>query len=141
MPLRSAGITLPAKMIEMFYTFDKVQTVCKELVGFIDEVDMEQNEHSFNEYLNKTESMNLPIEIQGRMLDRMLAEIDGVNKYDVVRKVNSKAVTITPGMPERILKNYGLTVGETFKSKVELSRAVSASLSAVNYWYRMGWIV
>ena len=127
-------------MIEMFYTFDKVQTVCKELVGFIDEVDMEQNEHSFNDYLNKTESMNLPIEVQVRMLDRMLAEIDGVNKYDVIRKVNSKAVTIAPEMPERILKNYGLTAGVTFKSKVELSRAVNTSLSAVNYWYRMGWI-
>ena len=37
----SVLLKVPAKMIELFYTFDKVQTVCKELLGFIDEVDME----------------------------------------------------------------------------------------------------
>ena len=137
----SALLKVPAKMIEMFYTFDKVQTVCKELVGFIDEVDMEQNEHSFNDYLNKTESMNLPIEVQVRMLDRMLAEIDGVNKYDVIRKVNSKAVTIAPEMPERLIQKHGFAVGDTFKSKVELSRAVSVNIDTIRYWFRMGWVV
>ena len=84
--------------------------------------------------------MNLPIEIQVRMLDRMLAEVNGTKQYDVVSKVRSKAVTITPEMPKRILERYELTVGDTFKSKIELSRTVSAHIDTIRYWFRMGWI-
>ena len=137
----SALLKVPAKMIEMFYTFDKVQTVCRELVGFIDEVDMEQNEHSFNDYLNKTESMNLPIEVQVRMLDRMLAEVNGTKQYDVVSKVNSKVVTIAPEMPERLIQKHGFAVGDTFNSGTELSKVVDVPRDKVKYWKRMGWIV
>ena len=75
------------------------------------------------------------------MLDRMLAEIDGVNKYDVIRKVNSKTVTIAPEMPGRLIQKHGFAVGDTFNSGAELSKVVDVPRDKVKYWKRMGWIV
>ena len=72
---------------------------------------------------------------QARMLDRMLAEVNGTKQYDVVSKVRSKAVTIAPEMPGRLIQKHGFAVGDTFNSGAELSKVVNVPRDKVKYWY------